>query len=205
MQNNIFFYRRNKNSKKQEQNFGTKKKLYKTNEKTPKIGNKIFLFHFPGDFVPPSGRARRVRQAAGLVLVAWPGGGAPQPTFGLCRRPCEPCHPPRRAARSQRRPCRSLPGTTATVPPVAVALPPAAARCRGGCAARRADRAAHIGKQHGRRGDRAVLRWILLRRLRRPPPATGFRRLTLGSRVSVVSLVIPYSSPFFRKKIPENS
>ena len=27
----------------------------------------------------------------------------------------------------------------------------------------------------------------------------GFRRLTLGSRVSVVSLVIPYSSPFFRK------
>ena len=29
------------------------------------------------------------------------------------------------------------------------------------------------------------------------------RRLTRGSRVSVVSLVIPYSSPFFRKKNPE--
>ena len=33
----------------------------------------------------------------------------------------------------------------------------------------------------------------------------GFRRLTRGSRVSVVSLVIPYSDPFFRKKIPEKS
>ena len=32
----------------------------------------------------------------------------------------------------------------------------------------------------------------------------GARRLTLGSRVSVVSLVIPYSGPFFRK-IPEKS
>ena len=31
----------------------------------------------------------------------------------------------------------------------------------------------------------------------------GARRLTRDSRVSVVSLVIPYSSPFFRKKIPE--
>ena len=29
----------------------------------------------------------------------------------------------------------------------------------------------------------------------------GFRRLTRGSRVSVVSLVIPYSNPFFRKKL----
>ena len=33
----------------------------------------------------------------------------------------------------------------------------------------------------------------------------GFRRLTLGSRVSVVSLVIPYSDPFFRKFFPEKS
>ena len=32
-----------------------------------------------------------------------------------------------------------------------------------------------------------------------------FRRLTRGSRVSVVSLVIPYSSPFFRKEFPEKS
>ena len=33
----------------------------------------------------------------------------------------------------------------------------------------------------------------------------GARRLTRGSRVPVVSLVIPYSSPFFRKNFPENS